>query len=186
MSESLFLAAVFLLLIGSVGFYLYSKIAYADRKMNYLESVLIDLRLSMDMEKKRRSAPEPMPVKESQPMDLEDSENVEDDKNFYASVIESAAVDTPAESSEEETLVPQDATNAVPSPDYEAMTRDEVAAVAEKKSLRVTKRMNKAAIVSLLRETEKNTSTMTESGKDGAPLSMEAVSLPLANDSLSA
>jgi len=159
--------------------------------MNYLESVLIDLRMSMEMEKKRRSTPEPMPVKESQPMDLDDSEEVEeieDDKKFYASVIETAATEEVAS----DAPVPQDATNAVPAPDYDTMTRDEVAAIAEKKSLRVTKRMNKVAIVNLLRETEKNSSTMIETGKDGASLSMEgntagaSLSMGVSNDSLSA
>ena len=192
MTETLFLATVLLLLIGAMGFYFYSRVAYSDRKMNYLESVLIDLRLKLDMQKSRD--PVAMPVLPPEPLEEADSEDVQDEKEFYASVIDSAAqADVPAE----ETVV--DATNAVPPPmtDYESMTRDEVAAIAEKKSLRVTKRMQKAAIVNLLRESEKNTSAMTESGKDGvagssAPLSMEGssggapISMGSSNDSLSA
>ena len=192
MTETLFLATVLLLLIGAMGFYFYSRVAYSDRKMNYLESVMIDLRLKLDMQKSRD--PVAMPVLPPEPLEEADSEDVQDEKEFYASVIDSAAqADVPAE----EAVV--DATNAVPPPttDYDSMTRDEVAAIAEKKSLRVTKRMQKAAIVNLLRESEKNTSAMTESGKDGvagssAPLSMEGssggapISMGSSNDSLSA
>ena len=107
----------------------------------------------------------------AEPLEAEDSEEIAtegDDKAFYASVIESVAV-TATEAEETDETIPQDATNVVPpvSPDYDSMTRDEIAALAEKKSLRTTKRMNKAAIIGLLRETEKNTSTPTETGKDG-------------------
>ena len=175
MSEILFVTAVFLLLIGAVGFYLYSRIAYSDRKMNYLESILIDLRLKAEMEKQHRHAPMPMPVKMAEPLEEEDSEeiaDVKDDKAFYASVIESVAQESVIQDATE---VVQDATNVVPSagPDYDAMSRDEVATLAEKKSIRVTKRMNKATLVNLLRETEKNTSTTTETGKDGSTFFVE-------------
>lgn len=193
MTETLFLATVFLLLIGALGFYFYSRVAYSDRKMNYLESVLIDLRMKLEMQKSRE--PGQMPVFSPEPMDSSDSEDVKDEKEFYASVIDSAVqAEVPAGE-----VAVDDATNIVPPPtiDYDSMTRDEVAAIAEKKSLRVTKRMQKTAIINLLRESEKNTSATTETGKDGvagssAPLSMEGssggapISLETSSDSLSA
>ena len=141
--------------------------------MNYLESILIDLRLKAEMEKQHRHPAPSMPVKMAEPLEEGDSEEIDDkggkdEKAFYASVIESVAQE--AETVAEQDEVVQDATNVVPSavPDYDAMSRDEVAALAEKKSIRITKRMNKATLVNLLRETEKNTSTTTETGKDGA------------------
>jgi hypothetical protein len=191
MNETLFLATVFLLLIGAMGVYFYSRVAYSDRKMNYLESILIDLRLKIDMQKTQA----PMPVLPPEPLETSDSEEVTDEKEFYASVIDTAASTEAASASE----VVEDATNVVPvaSVDYDSMTRDEVAAIAEKKSLRVTKRMQKAALVNMLRESDKNSSVMSETGKDGvagssAPLSMEAsssgapISMAGSNDSLSA
>jgi hypothetical protein len=177
MSEVVFLSAVFLLLIGAIGFYFYSRITYSDRKMNYLESILIDLRLKSEMEKQRSVfVPPPIPVKEPEPFAQEDSEELgeKDEKAFYNSVIDLAVP-------EEKPNNVEDATNEVPPTvvDYDQMSRDEVAAIAEKKSIRITKRMNKATIVSLLRETEKNSSTMTETGKDGGAPTGTANPLPM-------
>jgi hypothetical protein len=180
MSEIVFVSAVFLLLVGAIGFYLYSRIAYSDRKMNYLESVLIDLRMKAEMEKQRGLIPPPPPVAAApEPLAEEDAEEVKDDKAFYNSVIESVANNEKLDATEQEVI--EDATNSVPSssPDYDSMTRDEVAVIAEKKSLRVTKRMQKAAIVNLLRESEKNTSAMTETGKDGGAPAGTATPFPM-------
>jgi len=185
MSETLFLSAVLLLLIGATALYFYSRIAYSDRKMNYLESILIDIRLKMELEKQGGGVA-PIPLKAPEPLDQEDSEEIKDEKEFYNSVIETAAEDAPPASVEDTTEV-ADASNVVPSVDYESMSRDEVAALAEKNSIRVTKRMNKTTLISLLRESEKNTSATNETGRDvgassgslvegttgGAPLSME-------------
>jgi len=172
MSETLFLAAVLLLLIGAMGLYFYSRIMYVDRKLNYIESILIDLRMKQEME--RRTPPfAPMPVKAPEPLETDDSEEINDEKEFYNSVIESSAATAPAALAEEDDA-PKHATNEVV-PDYDSMSRDEVAAAAEKKSIRVTKRMNKSTIINLLRESEKNASATVEVGKDGgAPLSVEA------------
>jgi len=182
MSEIVFVSAVFLLLVGAIGFYLYSRIAYSERKMNYLESILIDLRMKAEMEKQRGLVPPPPPLAAApEPLAEEDAEEVKDDKAFYSSVIESVANDEKLDATEETVDGVEDATNTVPSssPDYDSMTRDEVAVIAEKKSLRVTKRMQKAAIVNLLRESEKNTSAMTETGKDGGAPAGTATPFPM-------
>jgi len=176
MSETLFLAAVLLLLIGAMGLYFYSRIMYVDRKLNYIESILIDLRMKQEMERKF-SPLAPIPVKAPEPLETDDSEDIKDEKEFYNSVIESSAATAPAATAHtalaEEDDAPQEATNEVV-PDYDSMSRDEVAAIAEKKSIRITKRMNKSTIINLLRESEKNASATVEVGKDGgAPLSME-------------
>lgn len=166
MSETLFLAAVLLLLIGATGMYFYSRVSYVDRKLNYLESILIDFRMKQEMEK--RAPPfMPIPVKAPEPLESDDSEELNDEKAFYSSVIDSVANEVPPPTDEE---APQDATNVIAT-DYDAMTRDEVAAIAEKKSIRVTKRMNKVTLINLLRESEKNASATVEVGKDeGAPI----------------
>jgi hypothetical protein len=182
MSEIVFVSAVFLLLVGAIGFYLYSRIAYSERKMNYLESILIDLRMKAEMEKQRGLVPPPPPVATApEPLAEDDAEEVKDDKAFYSSVIESVANDEKLDGTEETVDAVEDATNTVPSssPDYDSMTRDEVAVIAEKKSLRVTKRMQKAAIVNLLRDSEKNTSAMTETGKDGGAPAGTATPFPM-------
>ena len=70
--------------------------------------------------------------------------------------------------------------------DYDSMSREDLMSLAQKKGLRVTKSMKKGAVVNLLRESEKNSSTVSnmdggsESSEMGAPISMEdTVELPM-------
>jgi hypothetical protein len=98
---------------------------------------------------------------------------------MYTSVMESAAVP-------DEVVVSVAADAGASTVDYDSMGRDDLMTLAQKKGLRVTKSMNKAAIVNLLRESEKNSSPVTnmdggsESSEMGAPISMEdTVELPM-------
>ena len=159
MSEVLFLSAVLLLLIGAMGFYFYSRVAYTEKKVNLLESILLDIKMNMDMEAPLHIPP---PLKEPEPFEPEDSEELKDgDAAMYSSVIEEASTGA------EETLDAPAAANTVPTPDYDSLSREDLAALAEKRSLRVTKSMKKGAIVNMLRESDKNSSTLTGTETDG-------------------
>jgi len=176
MSEVLFLSAVMLLLIGAMGFYFYSRVSYTDKKINLLESILLDIKMNMDMEQPLHIPP---PLKEPEPFEPEDSEELkEDTAAMYSSVMEEAAAATENEDS-------TDATDAAPAtlPDYDSMSREELNALAEKRSLRVTKSMKKGGVINLLRESDRNSSMQTDTGVNatlstegssgGAPLNME-------------
>jgi len=141
MSEVLFLTAVVLLLVGAMGFYFYSRVAYTDRKINLLESVLLDIKMHMDMEAPVYTPP---PMKEPEPFEPEDSEELKATEAMYSSVIHEAAMG-----------VVEEATAKV---DYESMSREELSTIAQTRSLRVTKAMKKGAIVTMLRDLDKNTS----------------------------
>jgi len=157
MSEVLFLSAVLLLLIGAMGFYFYSRVAYTEKKVNLLESILLDIKMNMDMETPLHIPP---PLKEPEPFEPEDSEELKaGEAAMYSSVIEEASTGL------EETL--DVAPAPVATPDYDNMSREELAALAEKRSLRVTKSMKKGAIVNMLRESDKNSSTQTGTETDG-------------------
>ena len=161
MSEVLFLSAVLLLLIGAVAFYFYSRVSYTEKKVNLLESILLDIKMNMDMETQLHIPP---PLKAPEPFEPEDSEELKaGDAAMYSSVIEEAS--TGVEVSAEEMAAP--AANTVPTPDYDMLSREELAALAEKRSLRVTKSMKKGAIVNMLRESDKNSSTQTGTETDG-------------------
>ena len=173
MNEALFLSAVLLILIGAMGFYFYSRVTYTDKKINLLESILLDIKMNMDMESQLHIPP---PLKEPEPFEPEDSEELKEDAAAaaaYSSVIEAAATGV------EETAEVE----AVSTPDYDSMSREELNALAEKRSLRVTKSMKKVAVINLLRESDKNSSVQSDTGVNatlstegsggGAPLSME-------------
>lgn len=171
MNEALFLSAILLLLIGAMGFYFYSRVTYTDKKINLLESILLDIKMNMDMESQLHIPP---PLKEPEPFEPEDSEELKEEAAaMYSSVIEAAATGV------EETMEVE----AVATPDYDSMSREELNALAEKRSLRVTKSMKKVAVINLLRESDKNSSVQSDTGVNatlstegsggGAPLSME-------------
>ena len=188
MSEVLFLSALLLLMMGAMAFYFYSRVTYTEKKVNLIESILLDIKMNMDMETQLHIAP---PLKDPEPFEPEDSEVLKDEAAMYTSVIEEAVTEAVSET---------EAPVAAPVlPEYDLMSREELAAIAEKRSLRVTKSMKKAAIVNLLRESDKNTSTLSDTEKDGgvhatlstegsgggAPLHMEDAT-EISADSLSA
>jgi hypothetical protein len=173
MGEVLFVAAILLLLIGAMGFYFYSRIIYTEKKLNLLETILLDIKMMMDMEE----APHPIPppkeniiLSEPEQINQNDAEELKGDATgYYTSVINSIANDVSGA-----VPVPSDSIDAnsvhqqASSVEYESLNRDELVELAEKRSLRVTKRMNRQALVTLLRESDKNSSSMTEQVTDGA------------------
>jgi hypothetical protein len=171
MGEVLFVAAILLLLIGAMGFYFYSRMVYTEKKINLLETILLDIKMMMEAE----DSPPPLPPRKdnvilSAPEMVQSSEveelKEEESAGYYAGVIDSIV--------KEEPVVTEVAVES--SVDYEALNRDELAALAEKRSLRVTKRMNRQTLLTLLRESDKNTSVTQEqvdggnSSGAGAPL----------------
>ena len=191
MSEVLFLSALLLLMMGAMAFYFYSRVSYTEKKVSLIESILLDIKMNMDMETQMHIPP---PLKDPEPFEPEDSEVLKDEAAMYTSVIEEAV--TEAVTGDSNSVAPV----AAPAlPEYDLMSREELAAIAEKRSLRVTKSMKKAAIVNLLRESDKNTSTLSDTEKDGgvhatlstegssggAPLHMEDTT-EISADSLSA
>jgi len=191
MSEVLFISAILLLLVGAMGFYFYSRVSYTDKKIGLLESILLDIKMNMDMETQQQ----PPPLKAPEPFEPEDSEELKlADTAMYASAIEEASsradtsgADTSGAETSSANDVPALVAEAPAPPDYDSMSRDELNAIAEKRSLRVTKSMKKPAVINLLRESDKNTSTLndtegnagvhatlsTEGSSGGAPLNME-------------
>lgn len=173
MNEGLFVSAVLLLLIGAMGFYFYSRVSYTDKKIGLLESILLDIKMNMDMENQMQIPP---PLKEPEPFEPEDSEELKGDAEMYSSVIEAAATGIDESAATE-------LTTEVAQPDYDSMSREELNALAEKRSLRVTKSMKKGAVVNLLREADKTTvvqsgaeaTLSTEGSTGGAPLVSETL-----------
>lgn len=169
MAELLFVTAIFLLLLGAASFYFYARITYNEKKIALLETILLDIKMMVEMES---GPPPPPPSKhnmEYQPAGpnsdviITDAPNVEkpetDATAYYASVIE-GVVDA--------NVVPEVAAS-VQGVNYDSYSRDEIAALAEKRGLRITKRMNKQTLITMMRESDKNTSGKVELGTDGAP-----------------
>jgi hypothetical protein len=182
--ELLVLGFIFFVLVGSLSFYFYSRLLYVERKLNLLETILLDIKMTMEME----DAPHNQmntnfhgnPGQHVPPIIIEDVSgtplevSTKEQADFYNQVLES----TPSVVAED-VVVPVET-----KPDYDSMTREELVALAEKRGLRLTKGIRKPALVSLMREADKNSSNDHETGKgdgvtgnlersgEGAPLDM--------------
>jgi len=190
MNETVVVTLLAFLLLGAMAFYFYARIMYTEKKIGLLESILLDIKMTMETEAQpswmkapNQKVATPAPVTE----EAAATNEIVSETEYYASALETANTDLSGD-------VPSaldaevDAEELV---DYDGMSRDELGALAEKRGLRVTKRMTKTTVVNLLREADKNSSVAQESGKDavegsssglggiesldgGAPLDMEA------------
>jgi hypothetical protein len=177
MNEIIVVCVLFMLMLGGMALYFHGRVMYAEKKIGLLESIILDIKMTLEMEQEARQFHE-MPHKvtlESLPVEAQEElrkqaaaaaaplqaeeQAQHDEAAFYSSVIDSAV-------SQEPDAAEATASDAVPSINYEAMTRDEVAAIAEKRGLRVTKRMGKPSIIGLLREADKKPSSVSESGNE--------------------
>jgi type II secretory pathway pseudopilin PulG len=171
MSNVVVVGMLLLIIIAAITFYLYSRIVYSERKISLMENILLDIKMAMEMEREVHPSNN-ADDGHAHANDLVEPkfENVtKDDTEYYNNVLENAAI-------EAEELKPTPAAEAAPTSDvpvasgsanFDELTRDELVAIAEKKGLRVTKRATKQQIISLVRDADKNTSGLPETGTDG-------------------
>ena len=185
MNDTIILGAFFLILLAAVSFYFYSRILYTERKLGLLESILLDIKMMLEMEDERQH--DHLPAAPPASNKIVDSSPEE--AAFYSAVLEevqkeaNAPVDLgelppaapswnemPSETGPTGTVeptIPQKEEVVVSPANYDSMTREELAAHADKRGIRTTKRMSKNNIISLLREVDKNTSAASGAGRDG-------------------
>lgn len=132
-----------------------------------MENILLDIKMAMEMEREiphghTHENTEKIEISSSEavPLDGKLGDATKDDNEFYTTALETAPIE-----SEELKATPLSSEVEVSLSD--ALTRDELVLIAEKKGLRVTKRATKAQILSLLRDSDKNTSGLPETGTDG-------------------
>jgi hypothetical protein len=172
MNDTLIVGALLLVLLGAVAFYLYSRILFTERKMGLIESILLDIKMNMEMEdEQRHMVAAHVPAKPTIGAEIEAEtqaealETDEVDTEMYTAVLESVQEETAAMTTGE----PVPTVESVPPPAYEESTRDELAAMAEKRGLRVTKRTGKSAIIALLQEADKRPSGQSVSSESDGP-----------------
>ena len=171
MNDVLIVGALLLVLIGATTFYLYSRILFTERKMGLIESILLDIKMNMEMVDERRVVEGAGPGPAIATATAQAPAAEADEAAFYRDVIETTAETVVAEATTTEAPTFEEvvATPMPAGPDYDSMSRDELGSVAEKRGLRVTKRMSRSAVIALLREADKNTSGPSESGGNGIP-----------------
>lgn len=190
LSEALIIGLVVLLLCGAMSFYMYVRLTFLEKKVTVMESILVDVRVALDTVMMEHNPPPPVPISHTPgaqlsapaPLDPSESEAIPEE-NFYSTVLEQAhekeensdATSEPVPAGEVSSEAVASASTVV-EPNYDAMTRKELAALAEKKGLRVKRDMNRSDVLSLLRRSnptendQVSTGTENVSGPVGASL----------------
>ena len=159
MNDVLIVTALFLVLLGTLSFYFYSRMLFSERKMGLIESILLDIKMNMEMEEDRHAhsrahdiPPPEKPVVNPSMGGQVEAEELE--AEYYNSVIETAVAEPVISEVVEDSA--QAVAPAAPVVNYEADSREDLIALAEKRGLRVTKRMAKPTIIAVLREADKS------------------------------
>jgi len=188
LSEALIIGLVVLLLCGAMSFYMYVRLTFLEKKVTVMESILVDVRVALDTVMMEHNPPPPVPISHTPgaelsapaPLDPSESEAIPEE-NFYSTVLEQAhekedADKEVAPEAPEATASTEVTASTVVEPNYDAMTRKELAALAEKKGLRVKRDMNRSDVLGLLRRSnptendQVSTGTENVSGPVGASL----------------
>ena len=137
LSDTLTIGLVLLLLFGSIALYLYTCIQQSEQKINLLESILLDLKMSGEMK-----AYTELPA-DSHVVDVEDAAPEKENSYvpFHDEVEETPLVELTNEVDEYKSIVAdaiedvEDITEASTEPNYDAMTLKELQGLAKSRGI---------------------------------------------------
>jgi hypothetical protein len=159
--DALIIGLIVLLICGAAIFYLYMRISFYERKGSMMESVIVDLKVAIDslMSSGQGGAAAPVPISPTPeqaaelaapvPLESSEAENIPEE-SFYSSVLEQAHA-APEEGVTLEKVMETLDAEEVSEPDLDAMTKNDLLALAEKRGLRAKKSATRNEILSLLR-----------------------------------
>jgi hypothetical protein len=190
--DSLIVGLIILLICGAACFYLYMRISFIERKGAMMESVIVDLKMAIDslMTSGYDGGGSPVPISPqpnvsiSAPVALDSSESEPiPEESFYSSVLEQAH-DEAQEARPEDGMTLEKAmesfeNNAVVEPDLDALTKQELFTLAEKRGLRAKKSSTREQLLSVLRRASpvQNVEVTTGAENVAGSLSQDVASL---------
>jgi hypothetical protein len=165
LSESLTVGVLLTLVFGAIFFYLYTRIAYTEKRLSLIESILLDIK--MTTENLMREEPEyvPEPVTGPEPLESKEVEQLPEEE-YYKEVIEAAGAEDQDVDVETKTVeVISNAKSSTPnnvivnkvSVNYESMTKDELRAACDKKNIKWKKTSGRNELINALRKSEQTT-----------------------------
>jgi hypothetical protein len=186
LSDAVIIGLVILLLCSAMCFYMYVRIMFLEKKVTVMESILVDVRVALDSVMMEPVNQPPLPLTHtpgtviSSPAPLDPSESeVIPEENFYSSVLEQAHdkdAEVAGEESVEKVLESFGDLSGTPTavaleaeaigPNFDAMTRKELIAIAEKRGLRVKGSMNRGDVLSLLRRSSPTQNDLVPTGAE--------------------
>ena len=195
--DALIVGLIVLLICGAAIFYLYMRISFYERKGSMMESVIVDLKVAIDSLMSSGQggggAPVPIsptpeqaaPVEPPAPVESSEAENIPEE-SFYSSVLEQAHEAAPEGVTLEKVMETLDAEAS--EPDLDAMTKNDLLALAEKRGLRAKKSASRNEVLSLLRRSNplqnSGLTTGADNGSTAAALDGSVVDLGQGGSSL--
>jgi hypothetical protein len=162
LSESLTVGVLLTLVFGAIFFYLYTRIAYTEKRLSLIESILLDIK--MNTENLMREEPEysPEPVTGPEPLETKEVEQLPDEE-YYKEVMEAAAEEVDSEEISEtkqvevvggKTPIPSNVIVNKVTVNYESMMKAELQALCDKRNIKYKKTSGRNELINALRKSE--------------------------------
>ena len=172
-SDTLTIGLVLILLFGSIVLYLYTRIQQNEQKVSLLESILLDLKMSAEIQSYTELPADTTPIapteqpevytpyhEEGSAGDSSDSllEIAEEltEVEQYKSVIDDAVNDTTNDNTVVHDEVHDAAHDAIPSVNYDAMTLKDLQALAKSRGITGAGTMKKVAVMEALKTSDRS------------------------------
>lgn len=179
LSESLTIGLLLTLVFGTLFFYIYTRVSYAEKRVGLIENILIDIKMNQEQQpihvlppippsmnfdnasfveqtieiSPSPSPPSPPPSDSSSPsFQLVEQTNAPVESNvdeLYSNILDEAHSSLDLS----ENTVPSDSLPKL-SVNYESMTKEELIEVAKQKGIRITNRPGREKLLQLIRGTE--------------------------------
>jgi hypothetical protein len=177
LSDTITLGLVLILVFGSVCLYLYTRIQQAETKINLLESILLDLKMTNEL-KAYPSLPLPVPadehvgvmISDSRPAPVETQQVkpfVDDDEDLAPGAVvgytedsdskpahASAAAAAAAAAEVSSPLLQSNESGVKVSPNYEAMTLKELRDIAKERKLHGTSSLKRSELIDAIKQSD--------------------------------
>lgn len=165
LSESLTVGVLLTLVFGAIFFYLYTRVAYTEKRLSLIESILLDIK--MNTENLMREEPEysPEPVTGPEPLETKEVEQLPEE-DYYKEVMEAAANAEEVASDEivetkqvdivggGKTAIPSNVIVNKVSVNYESMTKSELQSLCDKRGIKYKKTSGRNELINALRKSD--------------------------------
>jgi len=163
LNDTLTLGLILVLLFGAACLYLYTRVQQCEQKLNLVESILLDIKMSAELQgypsapEPRQTAPRPPSPKVTQMEEAESDENNNNSSSPFTSLDEQelyqGALAEALESDEIEEIVPETSSTALPkvNTNYESMTLAELKVLAKQRGITGSSSMKRSQILDALK-----------------------------------
>lgn len=185
LSDTITLGLVLILVFGSACLYLYTRIQQAETKINLLENILLDIKMSNELKSYptlsypakeefplTEQGPAPLPVEEPQVTSIPIKPFVDE----HSEVDHLEQVDTLP--MDETQPIKEEITKSKANPNYEAMTLDELRALAKQRGLTKISTLRRNQLIESLKQHEDSHVSVLDSFMGESTLEQQEVSIP--------